>query len=854
MSRSLPHLITPRLVKGLRHDVYDAEGNPKPGYERPIRYLQGLKKPELRALDEQMEATLREMGVTYGIPHGGTSEPWLCDLLPHVFSAEEWERVSAGVSQRIRAFELFLKDVYGKREILREGIIPVPPVLGSPYYQAPSMSRTGRTISATMLGSPHFEVASLGLPLPGSAFLHLCGVCLTRNANGDLAVKEHHMSRASGISYMIQNRRALATVMPGLFEESAVRSLAGMLSPVVETLRNVAEPAWDEPSAVLLSPGTQDPLYSEHSFLSRRMGIPLVQGGDLLVLDDRVYLKTVRGLKRVDVIYNHVADDRLDSLVFKKGSTEGVPGIVHCLRRGTVKLVNALGSQLADDAGLLSLAPQIIKFYLREVPILPTLRTYWMGDLDQREMVLENLSAYRVRPVFNSDLSATNSQTPVEIARIVRKHPRNFVAQPVQPDARIEADLDQDHIVFALRRDEGQYEVFPGALTRVFSRRVERRGWISKDSWVPALPHEAEAANIWTQSSIEVHHPARQVTSRVAESFYWLGRYLERAYHQAYLIQAIETLESEELNAAERKLYSPMWNRLLPPLETAAGSSRRSITTRGDRYRLAAAEEPGTVARTFSRAMANAESIREALSPEALVTLNSLRELFRRIRFRDNLPKEECGQLARRLSGTVVELIPQFFAIAERSILGDDGWRFCEAGELLERAIITAHAVLSISRALTRPPLATEIQLSAFLRLLGTRDAYRRVYQMRAEPGPVIELLFQHPEVPRSVIHCLAGCADRLRKSAAPDQAGAITALNRIESLIHQIKRVDWNELLRLSLLAVAEGRKPAPQESIEFLLADITSALSAIHHLISDGFLSHQAFIAESLQPMLLG
>jgi uncharacterized circularly permuted ATP-grasp superfamily protein/uncharacterized alpha-E superfamily protein len=817
----------------LRYDVYDAAGNPRPGYEGPLQYLQGMRKQELRALDEHMEATLREMGVTYGMPRGEQARPWVCDLLPHIFTAEEWQQVTAGVSQRVRAFELFLQDIYGRRQILRDGAIPVHPVLGSPHYGG----------------------ASIGLPLPRDAYLHLSGICLTRNSNGQLAVKEHHLSRASGISYMVQNRRALASVLPDLFEQNAVSSLADTLAPVVEVLRGLAEPTWDEPSAVLLSPGTENPLYSEHSFLARRMGIPLVQGGDLLVLDDHVYLKTVRGLKRVDVIFNHVADERLDSLVFKKGSTEGVPGVVHCLRRGTVKLVNALGSQLADDASLLSMASRIIRYYLHESPILPTIRTYWLGDLDQLEMVIENVSRYRVRPISATDFSATMPDSPEEIARMVRKRPGSYVAQLLEDGGEGEADIEQDHIVFALRTGEDRYEVFPGALTRVFPRRSEYKDWVSKDSWVPALSQQAEAAQTWTRNALETHHPTREVTSRVAESFYWMGRYLERAYHQAYLIQAIETLESEELNAAERKLYRPMWNRLLPPLETTAGESRRSITTRQDRYRLVLMPEPGTVARTLTRAIKNAESIRESLSPEALATLNRLRELFRRTRFRENLPAEECGLIARRLSGTVIESIPQFFAIAQRTVLGDDGWRFCEAGEFLERAIITSNAVLSISRSLVRPPLATEIQLSAFLRLLGTRDAYRRVYQMRAEPVPIVELLFQHPESPRSVLRCLTGCMELLRKSAAPDQTGATTALNGIEALIHQIKRIDWSEQLRISLDHVASGeRKGRPLDGIEKLLPHLAEAILKIHHLISDGFLSHQAFIAESVQPMLLG
>jgi uncharacterized alpha-E superfamily protein len=520
-----------------------------------------------------------------------------------------------------------------------------------------------------------------------------------------------------------------------------------------------------------------------------------------------------------------------------------------------VRLVNALGSQLADDASLLSIAPRIIRYYLHEGPILPTIRTYWLGDLDQLEMVMENVGQYRIRPIFASNFSGAMPASPEEVSRAVRKHPGNYVAQPFDAAGQEETDLEQDHIVFALRQGEDQYEVFPGALTRIFSRRMEGRSWISKDSWVPALSQQAEAAQTWTRNALETHYPPREVTSRVAESFYWMGRYLERAYHQAYLIQAIETLESEELNAAERKLYRPMWNRLLPPLETSAGESRRSITTREDRYRLVVVPEPGTVVRTLSRAVKNAESIRESLSPEALATLSRLRDLFHRTRFRENLPEEECGRIARRLSETVIESIPQFFAIAQRTVLGDDGWRFCEAGELLERAIITSNAVLSISRSLIRPPLATEIQLSAFLRLLGTRDAYRRVYQMRAEPVPIIELLFQHPESPRSILRCLTGCVELLRKSAAPDQTGANTTLNGIESLIHQIKRIDWSEQMSISLENVASGeRKGRPLDGIEKVLPHLSECILKLHHLISDGFLSHQAFIAESVQPMLLG
>ena len=304
-----------------------------------------------------------------------------------------------------------------------------------------------------------------------------------------------------------------------------------------------------------------------------------------------------------------------------------------------------------------------------------------------------------------------------------------------------------------------------------------------------------------------------QVTSRVAEAFYWMGRYLERAYHQAYLIQVIETLETEELNSAERKLYRPLWNRLLPPLEKSAGVSKRSISNRTDRYRLVLLPEPGSVVSTFMRALRNAESMQECLSPEAWATLSDLRSRFERSKYRKDLKEADCGRIARRLSETATKLIPQFFATASRTMLADDGWRFCEVAEMLERAIITANSVLSISKSFegigqTPGAHAVEIELSAFLRLLGTRDAYRRIYQMRAEPIRVLEMLWQNSEAPRSVMRCLLKCTSLLRESSPAESAGLARTLAAIEELVHKIKRLDWQDFV----LRTVEEDAPRPE------------------------------------------
>jgi len=832
-------------------EIFEKSGAPRPIYARLMEYLQGFRPPELRTLDDRMEATLREMGVTLDIirkdPWG--QQAWACDLLPQVFAAQEWDRIVLGVRQRLEAFELFLADVYGKKEILRQNVIPIASVLGSPQYQN----------------------ACIGLPRAQGAFLHLSGVCLIRDKRGRFMVRHHHFGHAPGISYMMQNRRALARVTPDIFQESAVQSLAQTPQAITEKLRYTVERAIDEPSVVLLSGGPGSPIYSEHTFLARRMGVPLVQGDDLLVLNDRLYLKTVQGLRRVEVVYTRVADDWLDPLVFRKDSRLGVPGLVHCLRQGTVAIFNSIGSQLADDRSLLGFAPQIIRYYLAEDPILPTVPTYWLGDLDQREMVLENLDAYEIKPIFARFLGATEQRVREEEMKAIRKEPSRYIAQPAECGAKTvcfkngkQVEGVQDHIVFALRAGDA-FDVFPGALTRVFPGRESTNafplGWTSKDTWVVG-----DSEGVLTGSArrhSDAHLPPRQVTSRVAESFYWMGRYLERAYHQAYLIQVIETLETEELNSAERKLYRPLWNRLLPPLEKSAGAGKRSIGNRADRYRLVLLPEPGSILSTFRRALRNAESIQECLSPEAWSTLNDLRSRFERSKYRKDLPEIECGRVARRLSETATRLIPQFSATASRTMLADDGWRFCEIAEMLERAIITANAVLSIAKSFEGVQLeensrvhAIEIELSAFLRLLGTRDAYRRIYQMRAEPIRVLEMLWQNSEAPRSVLRCLQRCAALVRES--PESASVAGTLAAIEELLHKIKRVDWPDFVSRSVeedLPRSDAEQDAPRAgTLAPLLGSLLGALNDLHHVISDGFLSHQAYISNGVQTVLKG
>jgi uncharacterized circularly permuted ATP-grasp superfamily protein/uncharacterized alpha-E superfamily protein len=836
---------------GLWREVFDPDGHARPVYRPLLDQLTGVSRAELRRREEQLEATMREMGVTFDIvrdrPWG--RRPWECDLLPQIFTPEEWKPLAAGMAQRMRAFECFLRDIYHDKRILRAGHIPIPPVLGSPFYQR----------------------AAAGLPLPAGAFLHLCGLAICRLPDGSLAAKHQYFSNASGISYMMQNRRALARVLPGTFHDYDIHSIADASTSVLETLRALSLDR--DPTVVLLSSGQGSAVYSEHSFLARRMGIPVVRGGDLLVLDDRVYLKTVSGLERIEVIYTRISDAWLDPLAFRKDSHLGVPGLVHCIRKGSVSVINAVGSQLADDRSLLPFTSALIRYYLGESPLLECVSTYWLGDIDQRELILENLDNYTIRPLYGERIltpppgESLPAHQRQQILREILEHPAAFIAQPRDCDAVTvcfqggkPASRFQDHILFALRKAEYEYEVFPGALTRVSTEDVHftasELGGGSKDTWVLA-GDDNDFAQSAARRPAEIRIPSQHVTSRVAEAFYWIGRYLERAQNLAGMIAVIETLETEELNPTERMHYRPVWNRLLPPLE-GNGASKRTISNARGRYRLTLdLDERGSVVSTIIRAASNAESVLECLSLEAWSVISDLRSRFQRPRFRKSLDDAQCAAITRRLCGQAYGLVARFFGVAETTMLVDGGWRFCKIGQMIERAAITSNASLSMMRSLLRTrgderEHAREIQLSAFLRLLSCRDLYRRVYQMRIEPGPVLEMLWQNPTVPRSVTHCIEECALHLAAPELGSSPAMLRTVNQLGALRHQILHVDWEALAEAALAPGAAPMDAAEQNLLSRLESLMTSSLD-IHHTITDGFLNHQIHMGGD-QPLLLG
>ncbi|MHB8587337.1 MAG: circularly permuted type 2 ATP-grasp protein [Candidatus Dormibacteraceae bacterium] len=477
-------------TNGFYDEMLAASGRPRPGYRRLYEQLNRLGPRELARRHDLAIQMFRNHGITFAVyPDAqGLEKVFPFDIIPRVISANTWQRLEAGLKQRLAALNLFLDDVYGRKLILRQRAIPPEIVLTSPQYL--------REIE--------------GLAVPHGIHCHIAGIDLVRDHKGDFFVLEDNLRTPSGVSYVLANRHVMKRVLPDLFAGYPVRPVEGYVHELLRHLRWLAPDGVEDPTVVLLTPGINNAAYYEHLYLAKQMGIELVEGTDLVVDQDHVFMRTTRGLKPVHVIYRRLDDHWLDPIFGRQESLVGVAGLVNAYRVGNVAIANALGNGVADDKAVYALVPKIIRYYLDEDPILPNVKTYLCAFDDDRRYVLEHLDQLVVKTVDASGgygmLIGPEStrEERGEMARLIAARPRSFIAQPVvalsvQPifeSGRLRR-THQDLRPFVLTGPE--VYVTSGGLTRVALKDGSlvvnsSQGGGSRDTWVMA-EDEAEGAD-----------------------------------------------------------------------------------------------------------------------------------------------------------------------------------------------------------------------------------------------------------------------------------------------------------------------------------------------------------------------
>src|SRR3979411_267292 len=461
-------------------EMFSGPGTVRPSESTVLDRFAEMKPEEFERKRDLAASTFLRQGITFTVYNDdeGTERIFPFDLIPRIIPAAEWDVIEHGLVQRITALNLFLHDIYHSQNILRDGVIP----------------------KQIVWEAAHFRSEFMDFDVPKNIYIHLCGTDLVRDERGNYLVLEDNARCPSGVSYVLQNRQVMRRVFPNLFARHRVRPVEDYSQELLNMLHYIAPTGVTEPTVVLLTPGVYNSAYFEHSFLARSMGIEIVEGRDLVAEDGQVFMRTTKGLKRVDVIYRRINDDFLDPQVFGKDSGLGVPGLVEAYRDGNVSLANSIGTGIADDKAVYHFVPKMIRYYLNQDAILPNVPTYLAAVKEDLTYILEHIPELVVKAVNESGgygMLMGPQATKVEHEKFkekIRKNPRNYIAQPVVPLSRAPSFCDDSmqgrHVdlrPFILYG--ATVTIVPGGLTRVALRAGSvvvnsSQGGGSKDTWV----------------------------------------------------------------------------------------------------------------------------------------------------------------------------------------------------------------------------------------------------------------------------------------------------------------------------------------------------------------------------------
>ena len=736
-----------------------ADGAVRPHW-LPLLDLLGASGPaDIRGRLTSAQQHIRDEGITYTIyaDPQGKDRPWALDELPLLLPGEEWAALSAGLAQRARLLNLILADIYGPRTLLSRGIIPPEIVYGA----------TG------------WLPAACGTAAPGNIFLHSYAADLMRSPDGCWWVVADRTQAPSGAGYALENRMIMTRAFPELLARMPVAPLGGYFTALRESLARHAPCGDEPPRIVVLTPGPLNETYFEHSLLARYLGFTLAEGGDLTVRDGCVWLKTIDGLQRVHAILRRQDDDYCDPLELRSDSALGIAGLTDCARRGTVLLANALGAGVVESAALFGFLPAACRFLLGEELLLPSVGTWWCGESAAMEYVRNHLNDLVIKmvqgsdpftPIFGQDLDAAQQQLLLER---IEASPERFVAQewvrlsqaPVLNLRPGSLQLETRSIglrTFAVASGEG-YQVMPGGLTRVESRRDARvvsmqRGGTSKDTWV-LLAGEQEEPAAETAAAVRLAVIHTGVPSRSAENLYWMGRYNERAEGSARLLRL--TL-GEQMNHAGRHgiaaLHELVWRYGLVALPVGPDSGPRIPLDLLIRCAASPAHRQG-LADSLTQLGRIGFSLRDRLSHDHWRALNRLvtdQALANSIALGPALVwLDRAVDGLATLSGYSLDAMNR-----------DAGWRFLSLGRRLERLVLLGTALQVAAGRLRAAGEAGEHSqpLDWLLELTGSSGSFRSQNTGIASWEAVREIVLLDATNPRSLRFQVEGVQHSLQR------------------------------------------------------------------------------------------
>ena len=821
---------------GHRDQLRDADGVLRPLWQEFFGHLGPGGFADLPRRQATIERQVRDDGITYNVysDEGQGVRPWSVDLLPLLLDADEWAQVEAGVAQRAALLQHIVADCYGPQQLIADNLLPPALVFGHPGYLRPI----------------------IGQRPPGGVFLHIVAVDVARAADGQWWVVGHRTQAPSGLGYALQNRLIVSRLFPDAFRRMNVQRLAASYRRLLDTLQRLSPcQAGEAPRLVLLTPGPYAETYFEHAYLARYLGIPLVEGSDLAVRDEQVFMKTLHGLQPVHGILRRLDDDYCDPLELRQDSTLGVPGLLRAVRAGRVLLANALGSGFLETPAINGFLPAIARRVFGSELLIPSLASWWCGEAAAWTQVADQLANKVVKPTYPSSarrpgfeavIGAGLSQDQLgSLRRRIDDDPdactlQDYLPLPMTPTWHEGRLIPRAMMlrVYAVADGMGGWHVMPGGLNRI-AQRAERivsmqKGGSSQDTWIRAAgPVDTFSMLPSPLRPEELLGTRRIVSSRSAENLFWTGRYTERSDQSVRLARAALALIGDDARGPSPvlKVLGELCGEL-GLVSPEAPAPAKSIPV-FERTLVAALSDPEahSVAFNLAAMVRAASQIRDRLSTDHWRLIAGTVARFRA----DCAKAAADGTFSADEAGAALERV----AVALSAITGaqidymtrDGGWRLLTIGRQLER-LDTMARVLNLM--FQFEAFARDDGYDFVLQLFDSTITYRALYQRRLELPPLLDLLVQEPANPRS----LRGIARRI-----DDQIARLSAPGASQLRLLMPDQSQWPDIVGLCTMDEA-GRHTT--------LLRLTERLSVGCHALSDAIgVRYFSHAAESFQAL---
>lgn len=775
-------------ISGFYDEFLDENRRPRPAWKAFAERLNRLGPDVFSEREQQLQKIVQDNGITYNIysENETFARPWVMDPIPLVFDAKEWDRLERGLTQRARLLGLLLNDVYSEQEVFRQRLLPPEVVMNNPAFLFP------------MLGE--------GLQKQ-LRFTHYA-VDLARSPTGSWWVMSDRMEVPTGLGYAFENRSLSNRLFPSMFRELGVRRITGFINRMSQLYQSGNIPGRDGPRAVLLSPGPLHETYYEHSFLARNLGISLVEGEDLMVRDNRIFLKTITGAQPVDSILRFLDSELCDPLELRYDSSYGIAGLIDVRRQGQVTLVNDLGTGALESAAIAPFLPGLCSHFLGEDLQIPSVATWWCGQEKERKHVLEHMEDLVLKQVLSHNVGRAmqigkdDAFNRERWLRRIQENPEAYCGQepvdlattPVLTDGRLEP---RHYLlrVYLVNGPEG-WSLMPGGLARIgppgqFPNFSFQSGGESKDAWVLAPEQNSEPGLpppfAPSQTSIEIRRGEFDLSSRVADNLFWLGRYFERTEHQARVLQTVLVCLKEEGGTARNQAVIPFFRTFYDSHELAQlfkGDPPRLIPAEVEKRlsrKIRDTRDPGSLASNLVALQRSGFKVKERLSAQLWNQLQLVAS-FRNITasFRPIFEEE-----TQRILEDLLSILAGFAGMAMENMTRGQAWIFLTLGRRIERAILSAD-LLESTLSLEHP--FEEDTLRNLLICADSSMTYRRRYLTRILPNSTLDLLLQDEANPRSVGFLLQQTREllkqlphsRLSNDPNPIEITAIRAHSRV--------------------------------------------------------------------------